>query len=281
MAKSAKAIKKPAAARVAAVQEPAAQGLNAVQKPVHRWQKFLVDTGTIVAKPWRRYRAVIFQGYLIGAIVVFLILAVLAHTVAYFTFDVTITQEMQKLKADWFGALMYALSWIGFAPQVDVISLLVVVFLFASGLKWETVVSIANMVGISALGTGIKLLVSRARPTANLVNVISQLNDSSFPSGHVLYFTACFGFLLFLTYTLVKHSWWRRAALAVFGGMMLLIGPSRIYVGQHWASDVLAAYLLGSIWLALIVYFYRWGKTRFFVDRRIAQGPVANSPVKD
>jgi membrane-associated phospholipid phosphatase len=280
MAKSVKAIKKPVAATVKAVKKPAAKSVKAVEKPVHRWQQSLIDTGTIFAKPWRRYRAQIFLGYLIGAIVVFLILAVLAHTVAYFTFDVTITQEMQKFKPDWFGALMYALSWIGFAPQVDVISLLVVAFFFASGLRWETVVTFANVIGISILGTGIKLLVGRARPTADLVSVISQLSDYSFPSGHVLYFTAFFGFLGFLTFTLVKHAGWRWLLLVIFGGMIVLIGPSRIYEGQHWASDVLAAYLLGSIWLAFIVYFYRWGKTRFFVNQPVAKDKVVNTPAK-
>ena len=280
MAKSVKANKKPVAASVAAIKKPVAKSVKAVEKPAHRWQQSLIDTGAIFAKPWRRYRGFIFQGYLIAAIVVFLILAVLAHTVAYFTFDVTITQELQKFKPEWFGALMYALSWIGFAPQVDVISVLVVLFLLASGLKWETVVAFVNVIGISVLGTGIKLLVGRARPAADLVNVISQLSDYSFPSGHVLYFTAFFGFLAFLTYTLVEHSGWRRLLLAIFGGMVSLIGLSRIYEGQHWASDVLASYLLGSIWLALTVYFYRWGKTRFFVNQPVAKEEVANSPVK-
>lgn len=216
------------------------------------------------AKPWQRQRALIFQGYLIGAVVVFLILAVLAHTIAYFTFDVTITREVQEFSAGWFDALMRALSWIGFAPQVDLISLAVLVFLYRRGLKWEALVIFVSAVGISVLGLGIKLVVDRPRPSADLVNVISQLSDFSFPSGHVLYFTAFFGFLLFLTFTLLKHSGWQILLLVILGGMVALIGLSRIYAGQHWASDVLAAYLLGSVWLTLTVYIYRWGKPRFF-----------------
>jgi undecaprenyl-diphosphatase len=46
-----------------------------------------------------------------------------------------------------------------------------------------------------------------------------------------------------------------------------LVGLSRIYLGEHWASDVLGAYLLGSLSLAATVALYRWGKTRFFVRR--------------
>jgi undecaprenyl-diphosphatase len=209
--------------------------------------------------------------YLIGAVAAFTILAVLAKTVAYFTFDVTITRAIQEFNPGWFDALMRALTWIGFAPQAYIITLLILVFLFASGLKWETVVAAVSVVGSSALGIGIKILVDRPRPSANLVNVISQLKDYSFPSGHVLFFTTFFGFLLFLAFTLFKHAWWRTCLLVILVAMIALIGPSRIYMGQHWASDVIAAYLLGSVWLALSVLVYRWGKPHYFVDQPVAK----------
>lgn len=154
---------------------------------------------------------------------------------------------------------------------------MVLLFLYASGLHWETVVAAVSLVGISALGTGIKLLVDRPRPTADLVNVLSQLKDYSFPSGHVLYFTTFFGFLLFLSFTLLKHSWWRTTLLIIFGGMVALIGLSRIYEGQHWASDVIGAYLLGSVWLGLSILVYRWGKPRFFVNQPVAKAKEATA----
>ena len=252
------------------------QTAAAVKKPVNTWRRTIMAADAIVAKPWRRYRAAIFQSYLIGAIAVFLVLAVLAKTVAYFTFDVTITRALQTFHPGWFDALMGGLSWIGFPPQAWVITLGILVFLYASGLKWETVVLLVSVLGSSAVGLGIKFLVDRPRPSADLVNVINQLKDYSFPSGHVLFFTTFFGFLLFLAYTLLKPAWWRVLVLIILVGMVALIGPSRIYEGQHWASDVIAAYLLGSVWLALSVLIYRRGKTRFFVDQPVAK----ETPVK-
>ena len=65
-----------------------------------------------ILKSQHRRRTAIFQGYILVAIVLFAILAVLAHTVAYFTFDVTITREVQEFNAGWFDGLMRALSWI-------------------------------------------------------------------------------------------------------------------------------------------------------------------------
>ena len=252
------------------------QTVEAVQKPVNAWRRTIAAAGAIAAKPWRRYRAKVFLTYLIVAVVVFIVLAVLAKTIAYFTFDVTITRALQTFHAGWFDALMGALSWIGFAPQAWVITLVILLFLYASGLKWETVVLLVSVLGSSALGLVLKVLVDRPRPSADLVNVLNQLKDYSFPSGHVLFFVTFFGFLLFLAYTLLKHSWWRTGLLVMLVGMVALIGPSRIYEGQHWASDVVGAYLLGSVWLALSVLIYRWGKPRFFVDQPVAK----ETPVK-
>jgi membrane-associated phospholipid phosphatase len=247
------------------------QTVETVTKPVNAWRRTIARAGAVVEKPWRRYRSTVFLTYLIVAVVVFIILAVLAKTIAYFTFDVTITRALQTYHAGWFDALMGALTWIGFAPQAWVITLIILAFLYASGLKWETVVLLISVVGSSALGLGIKFLVDRPRPSADLVNVINQLKDYSFPSGHVLFFTTFFGFLLFLAYTLLKPAWWRVVLLVTLVGMVALIGPSRIYEGQHWASDVIGAYLLGSVWLALSILIYRWGKPRFFVNQPVAK----------
>lgn len=80
------------------------------KNPVKTWQQAIDAKGAVIAPAGRQYRAEIFQGYMILAVVVFFILAVLAHTVAYFTFDVTITHAVQTFNAGWFDALMYALS---------------------------------------------------------------------------------------------------------------------------------------------------------------------------
>ncbi len=263
---------KPAAKAMSKTEEVKSQ----VTQPVVTWRQRVIQAGAIVSRPWRRYRAVIFQSYLLGAIVVFAILAVLAHTIAYFAFDLVISRAVQMFTAAWFDALMRLVSWLGFAPQVDIITLLIVAFLYITGIKWEAVVALLSAVGISLIGVAIKLLVDRPRPSADLIHVIAQLKDFSFPSGHVLFYTAFFGFLLFLTYTLLKPPVLRAILLFVFGALIALVGLSRIYEGQHWASDVLAAYLLGSVWLALMVRVYQWGKPRFFVNQ-----PVAKETGKD
>ena len=253
------------------VKDVAKQTSAAVEQPVNNWRRRIRAAGTIAGKSWRRYRASVFQLYLVGAVIIFVVLAFLAKTVAYFTFDVTITHAIQTVNAGWFDALMSLLTWIGFSPASWIISALVIGFLFVSGLKWEALVTLISLIGFSLLGLAIKVVVVRPRPSADLVRVIAQLNDYSFPSGHVLYFTTFFGFLLFLTYTLVKPVWWRTLLLVILSAMIALIGVSRIYEGQHWASDVLAAYLLGSVLLSINILVYRWGKPRYFVNQPVAK----------
>jgi len=40
--------------------------------------------------------------------------------------------------------------------------------------------------------------------------------------------------------------------------LIVLIGPSRVFLGAHWASDVVGGYLIGTIWLILLILAYRW-----------------------
>lgn len=244
---------------------------HTVEKPVSGWRQKIIDARAVATPAWRRYRAAIFQGYLIGAVVVFAILAVLAHTIAYFTFDLTITEEIQKFHGFVFDMLMRDVTWIGFTPQAPTFVGLAVLLLYVSGLKWESVMTLLGNIGISILGAVVKLIVLRPRPSPDLVNVIAQLPDYGFPSGHVLFFVTFFGFLAFLVYTLLKPSWGRRGLLFVAYALIVLVGPSRIYLGEHWASDVIAAYLLGSVWLTACVRVYRWGKSRFFVNQPVAK----------
>ncbi len=99
------------------------------------------------------------------------------------------------------------------------------------------------------------------------MDVLQELASYSFPSGHVMLYTAFFGFLTFLSFSLLKPSWKRRLLTLFFLSLVFLVGPSRIYLGQHWASDVFAGYLLGSLWLLLAIQLYRWGKPRFHSNR--------------
>jgi len=77
-----------------------------------------------------------------------------------------------------------------------------------------------------------------------------------------------FGFLFFLTFVLLKPGLLRRALQSVVLLLIALVGVSRVYLGAHWPSDVLGAYLAGGIWLMFMITVYQ----------RIKAKTVRNAP---
>jgi membrane-associated phospholipid phosphatase len=217
--------------------------------------------------PVRGYRAALFQTVLILAAGAFGVLAFLVKTTPSFAIDLQITRTIQLINLPFFATLMNAISWAGFSPQAVIITALIIMLIYGLGLHWEAVMALIA----AGLSTGVNLLVKdliqRPRPTAGMVNVIESLNSYSFPSGHVMYYLGFLGFIGFLVFSLLKPSLKRSLLLVLIGVPISLVGVSRIYLGEHWASDVLGSYLLGSLTLVASIQLYRWGKTRFFVHQ--------------
>jgi undecaprenyl-diphosphatase len=219
----------------------------------------------MASRATRWWRSRIFQAYLVVGILAFGILGVLASAYSYFPIDLSIARAVQTVHAQWFTSLMWWVSIAGYAPQSIIISAAIAILLFVIGLRWEAVAAAIAAAGAEALVELVKIIVHRPRPSTDLVDVLQQVSSSSFPSGHVLTYTAFLGFVFFLGYTFLKPSLARTLLLVILGSLVVLIGISRIYLGDHWASDVLGGYLLGSLWLMVSVSVYQWGKTRFFV----------------
>ncbi len=222
-------------------------------------------------RPVRNYRAWLFQFYVLAAIVAFSLLAILVSTSAYVPIDISITRGLQTDHASWFSLLMQAVSWFGYSIQGAVTLIIVVILLYYIGLRWEAVMAAFAGIGNEVINTLIKIVVHRPRPTSSLVHVFAQLGSYSFPSGHVMYYTSFFGFLLFLVFSLLKRSWIRTLLMTILALLIVLVGPSRIFLGEHWATDVLAAYLAGSLVLSAAILIYRWGKPKFFVRQPVAK----------
>jgi len=236
-----------------------------------------------VARPVRRARTVFLQAIVLAMMGGFAVLAVLANTIAYFPFDLTITHAVQLLNFAGFSWVMVGISWIGFFPQVVVVILIVGGLLYLFGLHWEAVFSILLAAADQLANFLIKVAVHRPRPASDLVHVFANVGSFSFPSGHTMFYAAYYGWLFFLVYTLFRRGWLRTLMLVLLGGLVLLVGISRIYLGEHWASDVLAGYLIGTLILAGAIQVYRWGKPKFFAGQPVAsdeRGVNEQSPEK-
>jgi membrane-associated phospholipid phosphatase len=225
----------------------------------------------IAPAPVRRYRSVLFLGMLLIITAAFAVLTFLVKTTPSFPLDLQITRALQSIHNPVFGGLMIAVSWPGFLPQAAIITGAILLLILGFGLQWEALVGLMAALLSAGLNLLVKDLIQRPRPAATLVHVLASLTDSSFPSGHVMFYASFFGFIVFLAFTLLKPSWKRSLLLAFFSLLVLLVGISRIYTGEHWASDVLGAYLLGSLTLVAVIQLYRWGRPRFFVSQPVAK----------
>jgi undecaprenyl-diphosphatase len=231
------------------------------------------------APPVRGYRTLAFQVALFAAIAAFAVLTVMVKTTPLWTLEIQITDALQSITSPVFATAMNLIGWPGFSPQSFIISALIVLLIYIFGLHWEAITASVAALLPPLINILVKELIRRPRPTVDLVQVLRILDSYSFPSGHVMFYVGLFGFIWFLVYTLLKHSVWRTLLLLFFGILIALVGISRIYLGQHWASDVLGAYLLGGLTLVAILQFYRWGKKRFFVHQPVApEQPKAAQP---
>ncbi|MBB5867502.1 undecaprenyl-diphosphatase [Allocatelliglobosispora scoriae] len=103
-------------------------------------------------------------------------------------------------------------------------------------------------VGAIIMGPALKLFVGRLRPI--VVQTVELAPGNSFPSGHALASSVCYGALL-LVFLPVLRERARRPAIAIGAALVMLIGFSRIALGVHFLSDVLGAWLLGTAWLII------------------------------
>jgi len=184
--------------------------------------------------------------------ITFVVLALAMQRAEGTAIDVAVTMLVQRIDDPLFARLMVAVSSLGYAPWSWAIFWAATIGLLVAGFRREALLVLATH-GIGVLVAFVKLLVERPRPTAEVVRVLSQVGEFSFPSGHVASYVSFFGLLFFFAYALFKRSWWRTAALVLLGLPIGLVGVSRIYLGHHWASDVVGGYALGLTYLLILI----------------------------
>jgi membrane-associated phospholipid phosphatase len=203
----------------------------------------------------RRRRRLLLVGALIALVLVGC-LTVLASLYTVLPVDVWFTQELQGYQWSFVARVMYVVSIFGYAPWS---TLIVAVFTGLVGLLlgWRDglyLLLIAVLQGL--VNAAIKRTIGRPRPVAELVEVFVPEHGYSFPSGHVMFYTVFFGFILFLILVRGPRTRARWLLAAPFAALTLLVGPSRIILGAHWLSDVVAAYLVSLALLALAIEGY-------------------------
>ena len=171
--------------------------------------------------------------------------------------DLAITTAIQRRKHPVFARLMWLASWAGFPPQSRTLPFIWPVLWMVAGRPVAALFQLAGW-GTSAISFLVKFTMRRPRPHIdNCIVIPARIGGTSFPSGHVINYTGVYGTMAMLVANSTLPRPIRQVLIAAVAVKIALVGPSRIYLGHHWFTDVVTSYLLGSSYVIVLTAVYR------------------------
>ena len=122
-------------------------------------------------------------------------------------------------------------------------------FLLRPRHRWYSLLIPVVALGSISLNLVLKSFYNRPRPLLPLTSA----SGLSFPSGHAMISASFYGLLIYLIYTHVRQRTWRWLLIALLSLLILLIGLTRVYLRVHYATDVLAGFTAGIVWLLIAI----------------------------
>ncbi len=158
-------------------------------------------------------------------------------------FDEEIYEIISKIISFPVTVVFKIITNLGGAIGIISITILILVFEKSKNIKYYTVL---NLFIITLANQILKFIIGRPRPVEH--RIIDQ-SGYSFPSGHSMVSMAFYGFLMYVIYKNVENRKLKLTLCIALAILILLIGISRIYLGVHYASDVIAGFCLSVSYL--------------------------------
>lgn len=171
---------------------------------------------------------------------------------AFSTFDNAVYDIISGCKTDSMKQFMRFITFLGSEWTILVLTVIFPVFVFVFRKKQFYRLSLAAAANIALgalLNEILKHLFLRERP--DLLQLV-KISGYSFPSGHSMNSMIFYGFYIYLIIKKLKHRG-KYFIAGALGLLVFMIGISRIYLGVHYASDVLAGFITGLAWMTLFI----------------------------
>ncbi len=222
-------------------------------------------------------RGTIFLAFYIWLLTGAIMFSFLARYTQFFPGDRTITRNLQKQRHPLMRRFMLGISEIGFPKFSTPLTFGIAGIFWALRFRLEAIfILLTSSSGI--LNWIVKHLIKRPRPTEELVTVVRVINEPSFPSGHVMHYINFFGLLDYLLATNWRSGRLRNLLIAISSLLIVLIGPSRVYLGAHWPSDVMAGYIYGGLWFGGLITIYL--RIKAWIHPPAGKTPEVMKPLK-
>ncbi|MBD1398632.1 phosphatase PAP2 family protein [Pontibacter sp. JH31] len=162
--------------------------------------------------------------------------------------DEQFTAFLYSIRSGWLSQLFYALTQLGTREAVFAMGGLATIVFFYRRRYIAVLAFWLTMAGIGLSVQYGKQFISRDRP---MEVAFYPEHNFSFPSGHATTSMALYGMLAYFMYRHLGSKRQRQTVLLASGVLIVMVGFSRIYLGVHFLSDVLAGFLLGAMWVLM------------------------------
>ncbi|UZX05293.1 phosphatase PAP2 family protein [Arthrobacter sp. CDRTa11] len=171
--------------------------------------------------------------------------------------DLPALELSQQLRTSDLNAGVTAFTNVGGGIGMPIVASVLTAWLTFLSRTWRPIILVGGAAAVSTLATTVgKRLVGRTRPDHSEA-VPPYETSPSFPSGHTLNTTVVIGVLVYIMCLQFEVLWVRITAITAGALFIIAMGLSRVFLGHHWMTDVLAAWFLGLAWMALVILAHR------------------------
>jgi undecaprenyl-diphosphatase len=229
------------------------------------WRSDLVDRVVMLSRANRERMALPVPGWIVGLLLaVVLPLSMFAAGTSVLPGDVAVTRFVQADLPAAFEPLVIAGNVLGMAPTLIAIATVVAVSLLARGHRQMAVV-VASASVAQVANVMLKTTLESPRPSGSLVQVSENASGFGFPSGHTMGTTVIALVIFYVVTRLMPLGFKRRLLQAAILFVPFMTGIARIETGAHWPSDVLGAWLWGTLAAIAIITLSQRSWNRSFL----------------